>query len=225
MNLYKYDTHVHTSETSPCGNISAAELVHLYKDASYHGVVITDHYYKSYFDSLGDISWNDKVDCYLKGYRLALAEGKKIGLNVMLGMELRFNENFNDYLIYGIDENFLKENKKLYELDLRHFRELANKKDLLIYQAHPFRPFMIPADPQMLDGVEVFNGNLRHNSKDAKALEYAETNDLKLISGSDFHEYEDLARGGIIASELVNSSMAFVRILNENKVIELITSE
>jgi hypothetical protein len=84
---------------------------------------------------------------------------------------------------------------------------------------------MIPGDPELLDGIEVFNGNLRHDSKDAKAMEYALKNNLKLISGSDFHELEDLVRGGIVASELVNSSKDFVRMLKENKVIEIIKTE
>jgi len=80
MNLYKYDTHVHTSETSPCGSISAKELVYLYKHEGFHGVVITDHYFDGFFESLGDISWNYKVDNYLIGYNNALAEGKSIGV-------------------------------------------------------------------------------------------------------------------------------------------------
>lgn len=225
MNSYKYDTHVHTAETSSCGNIGAAELVHLYREAGYSGVVITDHYYKSYFKSLGSMDWNDKVDKYLEGYRIAFNEGEKIGLKVILGMELRFTKNFNDYLVYGFDENFLKSNKELYLLGLKQFRKLADKNDLLIYQAHPFRNLMIPADPKLLDGVEVFNGNLRHNSRDSKAAAFAEANGLKRISGSDFHEYEDFARGGIITSELVCSSRDFAGMLKEDKVLELITAE
>ena len=225
MNLYKYDIHVHTSETSPCGNVSAKELVQLYKNKDYNGIVITDHYYNSYFESLGDISWNDKVGNFLIGYNNALAEGKNIGLNVFLGMEIRFMENSNDYLVFGIDAEFLKENKELYSLNLSQFRELTKNKDILIYQAHPFRPDLIPADPLLLDGVEIFNGNRRHNSSNHKALEYARENSLKMLSGSDFHEYEDFARGGIKVSELATSSKDFVRILVENRVVDYIISE
>jgi len=46
-----------------------------------------------------------------------------------------------------------------------------------------------------------------------------------MLSGSDFHETEDLARGGVLVSELVTSQKDFVRILVENKVVEHITSE
>lgn len=33
--------------------------------------------------------------------------GEEYGLNVILGMELRFPENESDYLIYGIDEKWV----------------------------------------------------------------------------------------------------------------------
>jgi len=52
MAIYKYDTHVHTKEVSPCGKVPAIEVVKLYKDAGYHGIVITDHYCDSFFESL-----------------------------------------------------------------------------------------------------------------------------------------------------------------------------
>ncbi|MEG6613985.1 PHP-associated domain-containing protein [Pseudoclostridium thermosuccinogenes] len=224
MDLYKYDTHVHTAETSPCARVNAAELVHLYKDAGYQGVVITDHYFDGYFDSLGDISWEKKIDNFLEGYKNALNEGNKIGLDVILGMELRFRENFNDYLVYGIDEAFLKENKELYNLNLSQFRELISNKGILIYQAHPFRLHIIPADPGLLDGVETFNGNPRHDSKNHKALKFAEGHGLKMLSGSDFHQYEDIARGGVIIPETVRSSKDFARILDEGGIAELIVS-
>jgi len=222
MSFYKYDTHVHTSETSPCGCVSAVELVHLYKDAGFQGIVITDHYFDGFFESLRGMSWEEKVDNYLKGYKIALNEGKKIGLNVILGMEIRFGSSPNDYLVYGIDEEFLKEYPELYNLDLSRFRELISDKGILIYQAHPFRPYIVPADPKLLDGVEVHNGNPRHNSHNEKALEFARKYCLKESSGSDFHQYEDLGRGGIIITEPVSSSEAFVRILYENKVVDLV---
>lgn len=171
MSLYKFDTHVHTSETSPCGNIKAAELVHLYKNAGYSGVVITDHYFGDYFRSLQVRSWKDKMETFLSGYKSAYAEGQKIGFTVLLGMELRFDENSNDYLVYGIDEALLLKHKELYTLGLKKFKSFAKKHGILIYQAHPYRSWVSPANPAYLDGVEVFNGNPRHDSNNHLAVE------------------------------------------------------
>ena len=153
--MFKLDTHVHTAETSNCGNVAAEELVHLYKGAGYDGIVITDHYYNWYFQSLQTDTWEDKINTFLLGYNNALKTGNQVDLTVLLGMEIRFTENPNDYLVYGIDESFLLKNPELYLYTIKEFKQLAEKNELLIYQAHPFRPNLIPMPAEMLDGYEV----------------------------------------------------------------------
>jgi predicted metal-dependent phosphoesterase TrpH len=223
--MYRIDTHVHTSEVSPCGKIGASQLVHLYKNSGYSGVVITDHFYQGYFDRLGEREWEDKIDIYMSGYRTALEEGKKVGLNVMLGIELRFTENINDYLVYGINETFLKENGPVFGLGIEGFSKLINGKDILIYQAHPYRNGMITANPELIHGVEIYNGNARHNSRNNLALKFAEDNNLKKISGSDFHELTDLARGGICVSENISTSEKLCSLLKNNMVLDFIETK
>lgn len=46
---YLYDTHVHTSESSPCGRLNAQETVRLYSQAGFSGFCITDHYTRDFF--------------------------------------------------------------------------------------------------------------------------------------------------------------------------------
>ena len=104
---YLYDCHVHTSETSWCGMISAAEMVRLYAQAGYTGIVITDHYFQQYFESLPQKLWEEKIAVFLEGYRAAYAEGQARGLEVLLGVELRFHNRIEDYLVYGITPEFL----------------------------------------------------------------------------------------------------------------------
>lgn len=222
MELFKYDTHVHTDETSPCGKVKAIELVHLYKECGYRGIVITDHYYNRYFDSLIDMDWEKKIESYLQGYRIALLEGQKIGLNVILGMELRFNKSPNDYLVYGINEDFLIENKELYNLSLKEFREFTKGKGILIYQAHPYRNGLSREWVDILDGIEVYNGNPRHDSHNDLAYKLAEDKNLKMLSGSDFHQIQDLALGGILLEEQITNSVELVNYINGGKALELI---
>lgn len=121
-----------------------------------------------------------------------------------MGIEIKFNNDSNEYLIYGLNEEFLLAYPNLHYLNLEEFKILAEKMedDILIFQAHPYRQGMKPAASKLLDGLEVYNGNPRHNSQNKKALRYAETHKLKMISGSDFHEYEDLALGGIVSEKL-----------------------
>lgn len=201
--MIRYETHLHTSETSPCGRVPAVDAVRIYKRAGYTGIVVTDHYFRDFFEDQHFKSWAAKIARYLEGYHNALEEGARLGLDVHLGMEIRFDENANDYLVYGFDEDFLRRNKKLYRLGLESFRKLTAGSGIVIVQAHPFRPHMIPADPSLLDGIEVYNGNPRHDSSNHLALEYAQQNGLKMLSGSDFHQTQDAARGGITVAERI----------------------
>lgn len=222
MNQYKIDMHVHTGRVSPCGKVSATEIVNLYKQSGYNGIVITDHFYDGYFDSLGCASWECKVDDFLSGYMEAFKEGNRIGLNVILGMELRFTGSANDYLVYGINEAFLKENPEFFNLSLTDFNKLIENNNIIIYQAHPFRAGLTTADPSLIDGVEVLNGNPRHNSNNHRAYEFALENNLRMISGSDFHQIQDLARGGIVVSENISSSEELAGLLKEGRIVELL---
>jgi predicted metal-dependent phosphoesterase TrpH len=219
--MYKIDMHVHTAEVSACGRVHAHEAVKLYKKAGYDAIVITDHYTKAFFDDLGQLDWEEKVESFLSGYQAALEAGSEIGLNVLLGMELRFQDSFNDYLVYGIDEGFLKENPELYDLDLEQFHGLIQGKGILIYQAHPYRPACSVANPALLDGVEVFNALTPH-SLNRLAYAFAGRNHLYMISGSDFHRAEGVGLGGIILPDRITTSKELASILRENENIGLI---
>jgi predicted metal-dependent phosphoesterase TrpH len=222
---YLLDTHVHTDEVSPCGKVTARRLVNLYKEAGYDGIVITDHYYEGFFATLPDWEWSRKVDAFLEGYRKARAQGEKVGLDVFLGAEFRFTEHENDYLVYGIDREFLVAYPCLYDLGLAEFRQLIHNRGILVYQAHPFRTGMIPAKPALLDGVEVFNGNPRHDSLNRLALEFARKNGLKMSSGSDFHQVEDLAGGGVVLNERITSHAKLVELLQTEGVAKCLGIE
>jgi predicted metal-dependent phosphoesterase TrpH len=220
--MYKIDTHVHTCEVSTCAQVGARDVVRLYKEAGYDGIVITDHYYEGFFHEVDEISWENQIDYFLNGYRNAAEEGEKLGLKVFLGAEIRFTENPSDYLVYGVTEEFLKANPRLHQLGVKGFKKLIEKEDILIFQAHPFRSRMVVADPLDVHGVEVYNGNPRQNSMNHKAFSYAIENGMRMSSGSDFHQVEDLARGGIIFEREIMTSGEFVKALREQEYKELI---
>jgi predicted metal-dependent phosphoesterase TrpH len=219
---YLFDPHVHTEETSLCGNVPAREMVHLYKRAGFHGIVITDHFTTFSFFFYQGRNWVEKVDTFLKGYRIALQEGEKVGLKVLLGAEFKFSSTGpNDFLIYGLDESFLKDNPYSFKKDLSAFRDLAEEKNILIYQAHPFRFGQSPANPSLIDGMEVYNGNVRHNSNNHLAEAFARKHGLKEISCSDAHELEDIGMGGILLPSIPENSEDFVHVLRTSEKIEL----
>ena len=91
MRLYQFETHCHTAEVSPCGVITAAEIIDGMKKADYMGTFITDHFYSRYFDrgSMAALRWDEKIDRYLAGYKAAKARGDAIGVKVFLGLEVQ----------------------------------------------------------------------------------------------------------------------------------------
>ena len=105
MDGYLFDPHTHTAETSKCGHLPAAEVVDRYVRQGFSGLVVTDHLHPEYLSRIDtDHDWNKVMDHYLSGYRASKARGDELGFDVILGAELRFPENDNDYLVYGIDE-------------------------------------------------------------------------------------------------------------------------
>ncbi|MFW5981754.1 MAG: PHP domain-containing protein [Halanaerobiaceae bacterium] len=213
---YKIELHAHSSETSPCGMIKARELVLMYKEAGYQALVITDHYYDRFFELFAGLSWQEKMDKYLEGFKQAREMGEEIGFTVLLGIEITFQENTNDYLVFGLTEEILRENPELYKLSLKEFNKLMADEDILIYHAHPYREGRLPAPVELIDGLEVYNGNPRHDSKNEQAYNFAKAHKLKMISGSDFHQAEDLARGGIISSKMVSNMSMLLNILKSD---------
>ncbi len=222
---YLYETHLHTSEVSPCGKIPAAESVKLYSENGYNGIIVTDHFHAERYKKLGCSSWGDYIDCFLEGYRNALAAAPE-SFNVMLGMEIRFPENDNDYLVYGFCEDFLYSNPFMFDSEPKFFREFAENNNLLFFQAHPFRNNMQVVAPKYLHGIEIANYNRRHDSRNDIANAWAEKFSLLKLSGSDFHEMEDLALGGIYSESLIKNIDEFVALIkSKNYTLKLLENE
>jgi predicted metal-dependent phosphoesterase TrpH len=222
---YRFDTHVHTSEVSPCAGVPAREVVRLYKEAGFDGIVVTDHYNAWTLENFGVQSWPLVCDRYLSGYEAAREEGERVGLVVLPGLEITFESvGYADFLVFGLDPEYLYHYPSLCKLGLQRFRELTTALGCLVYQAHPFRPGIRLADPAWIDGVEVYNGNPRHQSANPLALEFAQQHRLMELSGSDFHQRQDLARGGVLLPELPKDSADFVRLLRETNPLPRIES-
>jgi predicted metal-dependent phosphoesterase TrpH len=128
MSPFRIDLHVHTRETSFCGRTEGRLVAELYKKAGYDGIVITDHYNKGFFRRLPTgLTWAEKIDHFLRGYRNAREEGEKIGLTVLLGIELKFNDSPQEFLIYGLDEAFLIKYPELYKMGIKKFRNFSKE--------------------------------------------------------------------------------------------------
>lgn len=209
---YKYELHCHTGCVSRCGRVDPEEIVKLYKEKGYNGIVVTDHYSPMTFKR----NWcpQKEIDFYLSGYqRMKAAAGDDF--TVLLGMELRHYFTANDYLIYGIDEDFLYKAGNLMKVWEKDVYALAKSRGYLVYQAHPFRTGIRRCNPDYIDGVEVYNGKTVKQQND-EAYDWAETNNKLMVSGSDFHTVKNLARGGIITTEPINNNDDLLKILKSH---------
>ena len=219
---FRIDPHVHTSEVSVCGKVSAEEMVRLYHRAGYQGFMVTDHYYSGYIEQYAEWEWTAVMDAFLEGYHRAAEAARPLGMDILLGMEIRFEEGPEDYLVFGFDPEFLYRHPHLYRQTLDSFRNRTRNKGILIFQAHPFRRGMTAASPSLIDGIEAFNGNPRHDSCNHLAYAYGREAGLLLLSGSDAHQPQDVGNGAIAFPERITTGKDLAAWLYSEKPYDLI---
>ncbi len=215
---FKTELHTHSAPVSACGHADAEEIVREYLAHGYSTVVLTNHLSRFTYKNkrMGDLSalpWNEKIDYYMSGYH-ALKEAAGDSLNILFGCELRSNIDENDYLIYGLDEAFLRSVPDFYDMPTAEVSAKIREAGFLFLQAHPFRDFMQMVNPSLLDGIEIFNGNPTQDSRNDIARLWAERFNLIGTSGSDYHKTRDGAfAGGILTGEPITSNEQLLRIL------------
>lgn len=213
----KFELHVHTAENDKVAKESGKSIVRLYKEAGYDGLVITDHYFSTFFDwfsaEFDPSDHTSIIDRWLCGYRAARAEGEALNMTVLLGAEVRFDgPNINDYLVYGITEEFLYEAPLLNRLkDLDALLAIL-PPEAVVVQAHPFRDNMTVGSPEKLFGIEVYNGGTQP-IRNKLARTFAEHYGKAMTSGSDFHSAGALARGGIITQQKIETMTDLLKTL------------
>lgn len=211
--MYKYDLHVHTSEVSACGKRTSQEIISDYAKLGFDGVVITDHLFQENFNKMGNLSWCDKIDLQLLGYKNAKKKGDELGVKVFLGIELDIPLPYKlELLVYGITEEFLKEHENFHLLSVEDMYELlVVRHGMLAFQAHPFRKGGYVLDSGIISGLEMINGGMSLEVN-AEAYEHALKHNLPVIAASDNHDHRaDLC--GITTEEPIKNESELVQVL------------
>ncbi|MBQ3141832.1 MAG: PHP domain-containing protein, partial [Clostridia bacterium] len=186
----KFELHVHTAECDKVARVGGAEIVRMYADAGYDGLVITDHYFSLFFDWFSEELTNADhkaiIDHWLRGYHAARNEGEKLGFTVLPGAEVRFDGTINDYLVYGLEEDFFYHAPLLNRLSGLEELLQVLPPEVCVVQAHPFRNKMTVCDPAPLFGIEVHNGGTEPFRNHLARL-FAEHYGKPMTAGSDFH--------------------------------------
>lgn len=208
---YLFDLHVHTAQSSGCGQVAAADVVKRYKNLGYDGICITDHMNAQNAARFGD-TYAERAQAFLRGFKAAY-ELSDESFTVILGMEIRFLDHDNDYLVYGFDESLIFSRDLTQFKSLEEFRKFADKNNLVVFQAHPFRESMTIIDFKLLDGMEVYNGHGGHDSRNEVAYHWAEKYGLRMSSASDFHYDTGKEPGGMFFDERPHNSFEVAKML------------
>ena len=213
---YKSDLHCHTIDVSKCADLALEEMIENYILAGYSSMVITDHFSPATFEDK-PLSWSEKCNFYLSGYKRAnkIANGR---INILLGMEYRNIYTPNDYLVFGVTEEFIKkyntsQTNNILNMHLKEFAQIVHANNMLIYQAHPFRNGLTILKPGHTDGIETLNAHKGHDSRNDIAKAWAKKYNLMVCGGSDCHHKGGEARGGIVTGFEIKTNADLLKAL------------
>lgn len=179
------DLHAHSSAISPCCRIDAPEVLRRAQAAGLDGIVLTNHYQKSYIQN-GDVQ--GFVQRYLDEYACAEQSGRALGCKVFFGIEVTMElYPAVHMLIYGVDGAFLRAHPLLFDHTQEELYRLVHEYGGTLIQAHPFRNGAHVLDPAFLDGVEINCHPLYKLSYSAELTDIARQNGLALTCGGDYH--------------------------------------
>ena len=188
---YQYELHMHSREASLCGKGSIHDMIRRYADLGYTGAVITDHFFRGNTCIDRDLPWEAFVDGYSRGYYEGQETAQKLGFHLLFGVEEGYGGS-KEFLAYGFEPEFLKENPQLRNAGIHAWSEAVHAVDGVLIYAHPFRMRDYISDPNAMpdmtlaDGVELYN---RGNpvEQDQKAVDTFAGEDWIFIAGGDTH--------------------------------------
>ncbi len=208
---YKAELHAHTKPVSTCSEITPEEMIKAYRGIKCDTVVVTNHL---------NPDWTpDRVDEYLSGYYNTVKAAEGTDINVVLGVEIRFTENANDYLVYGVSPDEIEKLIRLIPFGIENFYKEVKSDKNLILQAHPFRTGMSLASIGSVDGIETMNMHPGHNSRVAAACRYAHENKLIVSGGTDYHHAGHQGMCLVRTSERIHDSFDVAKILKSRDYI------
>ena len=220
---YRIELHAHTKPVSPCGEMLPEELVKAYAGAGFHAVVITNHFN---LHDLKGLPKEEALDYYLSGYNQAKKAAENYGIQIFLGTEVKFTEHSNEYLVFGVDRELLSVCYDYLDKGLAAYRTEVALPDSVFLQAHPFRDNMVRREPELLDGIEVFNMHPHHNSRVAQAAKLASAtpNWIKTV-GTDYHHPTHEGLSALRTSRMPENSFDIAQILRSGDYVFEIGSD
>ena len=218
MEVYRYETHLHTAETSLCGRSSGAEFASYLKSLGYTGVFVTDHFLNGNTRVPQDIPWSDRVELFCRGYDVTAEAGKEVGLDVFFGWE--YSNGWAHFLTYGLGKEWLLDNPDLLSFDPLQYFDRVHQDGGAVVHAHPFREGVdiVQLVPDRTVAVEVVNSN-RTDEANQHALDYADSFGLPKTAGSDIHSVRQRRLSGVTCRNRFESGTDYIDALTKGELL------
>ncbi len=220
--MIKLETHCHTIGLSPCGDTENNILIQKYLDASYGGIVVTNHFGRPYYDEyLMGNTQKEKVDFFFNVYDVFSRECKDKGIKTFFGAEVRVKDLRNprgtEFTVIGLPRSVYYNEPFLFDLTQEQLFELCESYGAFMYQTHPFRTAVCLGNPKYMHGAESFNGHYHHVNNNDLAEKFCLDNGLIGLSGTDFHHNDQPITAGIYLPENIDLESELVEYLFNNE--------
>jgi hypothetical protein len=212
----KIDTHIHSNGVSFCSQVSSEQIIDEKLRLGIDGIILTNHCQSHYYPPEKHDEYIEKV---IAEFNRAKEYGEKKNFLVMLGLEVSiFEPSYNDWLLYGVTEEFLRSSPCFYQLNQRSLFELCEKNGILLVQAHPFRNSGWGVN-ELMHGAEVNCSPGDLPLKD-EVIEIACARNLTVTCGTDYHS-SDRPNCGMVVPDFIKTSVDFANYLKTTDYTEL----
>lgn len=227
--MFRYETHLHTAETSACASAPGAMQAKRYKALGYDGIFVTDHFYNG--NCRQEIKecqdYEQKVELFCRGFEAAREEGDRIGLKVFFGWEYSYNGA--DLLTYGLGKDWLLANPDVNWINVFEYCKRVHRDGGYIVHAHPFREAgylqEIHLLPQWTDAVEVFNCGNASQAMNDRAKWYAEQYGFPMTAGTDNHHLTAERISGIMTEKEIMTPQDYIEAVKQRQLTLILPDE
>ena len=218
MTAYKYETHLHTSDTSKCGCSSSAEFALHFKSLGYAGIFVTDHFLNGNTTVPQDLPWRERIDLFCQGYERTALHGAKLGLDVFFAWE--YSYGWAHFLTYGLGKDWLLANPDMLSWEVLDYFDRVHADGGSIVHAHPFRENieMVHLFPGKVDAVEIINAE-RTNESNRHALDFAVSYGLPRTAGSDIHSIRQKRLCGVTSPRRLSGGIDYMAEIRNGEAI------